>query len=60
MSSKPTTSRHCPICGKPVADGDEQFPFCSKRCRTIDLAKWSDESYKISRPIERNDLEEGE
>ena len=36
------------------------FPFCSKRCRQIDLGKWLGGNYVISRPIEQNDLEEGE
>ena len=27
------------------------FPFCSKRCKSIDLGKWFNEEYKISTPI---------
>ncbi|MEM9416264.1 MAG: DNA gyrase inhibitor YacG [Planctomycetota bacterium] len=50
---------HCPIC-KQVADhNNPHYPFCSKRCQTIDLGRWADEKYKISRPIEQRDLEEG-
>ncbi|MEM9021266.1 MAG: DNA gyrase inhibitor YacG [Planctomycetota bacterium] len=49
----------CPICGKLVARDDPHYPFCSKRCKTIDLGRWADESYKITRPIEQRDLEEG-
>ncbi len=56
--SKP--SRKCPQCGCPVSDDAEAFPFCCERCRTIDLAKWRDEKYVISRPIEQADLDEGE
>ena len=48
----------CPICDKPVADDLETFPFCSARCRTIDLGKWIDGKYLISRPIEEADLDE--
>lgn len=27
------------------------FPFCSKRCKGIDLAKWLNEEYSISAPL---------
>lgn len=42
----------CPICKKPVDDQSAGqpgsfFPFCSDRCRTIDLARWLDEKYQI-------------
>jgi endogenous inhibitor of DNA gyrase (YacG/DUF329 family) len=41
----------CPICQKSTdstRDGD--FPFCSERCRLLDLGNWSAERYVISRP----------
>lgn len=41
----------CPICKKPVAFGDLFMPFCSERCRLIDLGNWIDEKYVISTPI---------
>ena len=42
----------CPICSKEVEAGDKKelppsFPFCSQRCRLIDLGKWLDEEYRI-------------
>jgi endogenous inhibitor of DNA gyrase (YacG/DUF329 family) len=40
----------CPICKKEVALGAPDFPFCSERCRLIDLGKWANEEYKISSP----------
>ena len=52
------TQRTCPSCGKDVAGGSPHYPFCSKRCQQIDLGRWADESYRISRPIEQRDLEE--
>ena len=58
-NDEPST-RPCSNCGKPVSRDAPEFPFCSQRCRTIDLAKWRDESYVISRPIEEGDLDEGE
>ncbi len=30
---------------------DEDFPFCSDRCRKIDLGKWAMGVYKISSPV---------
>jgi endogenous inhibitor of DNA gyrase (YacG/DUF329 family) len=30
---------------------DESFPFCSERCRLIDLGKWASGGYVISTPI---------
>jgi len=41
----------CPICKKPVETGDADFPFCSERCRLIDLGNWSAEKYVISTPL---------
>ena len=49
----------CPICKTRFDRDADTFPFCSKRCRTIDLAKWIDGDYKITRPLETRDLEEG-
>src|ERR1700691_3225220 len=42
---------HCPSCGMLVRLQDEDFPFCSDRCRKIDLGKWASGAYKISSPI---------
>jgi endogenous inhibitor of DNA gyrase (YacG/DUF329 family) len=41
----------CPICRKPAEHTSPEFPFCSERCRLIDLGKWSSEEYVISTPI---------
>jgi endogenous inhibitor of DNA gyrase (YacG/DUF329 family) len=37
----------CPICKKDVALGEPDFPFCSERCRLIDLGRWAAEEYRI-------------
>lgn len=37
--------RACPECGKPSAR--ETFPFCSSRCKDIDLNRWLSGSYVI-------------
>ncbi|SPE41575.1 DNA gyrase inhibitor YacG [Candidatus Sulfopaludibacter sp. SbA3] len=41
----------CPICKKPVKLGDPDFPFCSERCRILDLGAWSAEKYRISSSV---------
>jgi uncharacterized protein len=42
----------CPICKKPVPLDGPEMPFCSERCRLIDLGNWASEKYVISSPIE--------
>jgi uncharacterized protein len=48
-----TLSVPCPRCGK-ATDADESkplppaFPFCSERCRLVDLGKWFDEEYRVA------------
>lgn len=37
----------CPICKKPVEQASLEFPFCSQRCRLLDLGKWASEDYRI-------------
>jgi uncharacterized protein len=44
--------RHrCPICKKPTdSEKDADFPFCSERCRMMDLGAWASEKYVVSEP----------
>jgi hypothetical protein len=49
-TKKPKTYR-CPSCGMLVLATNEDFPFCSDRCRLIDLGKWASGVYKISSPV---------
>ncbi len=39
----------CPNCGAQsvYSNKNESRPFCSDRCKLIDLGEWADESYKI-------------
>ena len=48
-------SMPCPICGKTAKTSDEAFPFCSPRCKLIDLGNWSSEEYVVSRPVRETD-----
>jgi uncharacterized protein len=55
----PTGQRRCPICGKPATLRHQ--PFCSARCRDIDLGRWLKESYRVaSEEPPEEALEEGE
>ncbi|MBI4891741.1 MAG: DNA gyrase inhibitor YacG [Acidobacteria bacterium] len=38
----------CPICKKEVKPTDPEMPYCSERCRLIDLGMWSAEEYRIA------------
>jgi len=40
----------CPTCEKPVewSENSPWRPFCSERCRLIDLGAWADESHRIA------------
>lgn len=41
----------CPACKKvEVERSNPEFPFCSERCRLIDLGNWAAEKYVISTP----------
>ena len=51
MAKKKARSLRCPTCRTLVLAGEENFPFCSERCRLIDLGKWASGSYVISAPI---------
>lgn len=42
----------CPICRKPTdSETHVEFPFCSERCKLVDLGNWSSEKYVISEPV---------
>jgi len=50
-NKKRARSFRCPICKKLVLAADPEFPFCSERCRTVDLGKWASGGYVISTPL---------
>jgi endogenous inhibitor of DNA gyrase (YacG/DUF329 family) len=51
MPKKKSRSLRCPTCKTLVLKGDENFPFCSHRCRLIDLGKWASGGYVVSTAI---------
>jgi endogenous inhibitor of DNA gyrase (YacG/DUF329 family) len=56
MPKKKSPSLRCPSCRTLVLRDNENFPFCSDRCRLIDLGKWASGGYVISTPV--NDPEQ--
>ncbi len=51
MARKRKLTIKCPTCKTAVQRNDPEFPFCSDRCRLIDLGKWASGAYVISSPI---------
>ena len=62
---RPEPPATCPICGI-VLSGHwmdyPEYPFCTKRCRTIDLGRWLGEGYRVPGPPsdDRSTAGEGE
>jgi uncharacterized protein len=50
----------CPICKKEVRLTDPYAPFCSERCKLIDLGNWASGKYVISTPVKPADDEEAD
>ena len=42
---------NCPICRKDITRENPEFPFCSERCRILDLGNWASGKYVISTPV---------
>ena len=49
-------AKPCPICGKPASEASR--PFCSERCRDVDLNRWLSNSYAI--PAAKDDDEDAD
>jgi endogenous inhibitor of DNA gyrase (YacG/DUF329 family) len=41
----------CPICRKKVIRENPDYPFCSERCRIVDLGNWASGKYVVSTPL---------
>ena len=48
----------CPICDRPAAPRTENrsFPFCSPRCKAVELGKWLNEEYRV--PVDPSTAED--
>lgn len=53
-SATPSAAKPCPICGKPAVAASR--PFCSERCRDVDLNRWLSGGYAI--PAASDDTED--
>jgi endogenous inhibitor of DNA gyrase (YacG/DUF329 family) len=51
----------CPICSKAIVQDDirtsKVFPFCSERCRQVDLLRWSVGKYAIVDPLDPQQID---
>jgi uncharacterized protein len=49
MSAPSPRKVKCPYCGNPsVFSAENPFrPFCSERCRLLDLGMWADEEFRV-------------
>lgn len=49
----------CPQCGKEIPwDTSNRYrPFCSERCKLIDLGKWANEEYRVEQREQEPDSE---
>ena len=53
------TPKPCPVCGKPAVE--PFIPFCSARCKQVDLHRWMSEVYRIDStdsPVSENSDED--
>jgi uncharacterized protein len=53
--AKADKAKPCPICGKPATKASR--PFCSERCRDVDLNRWLSNSYAIPAKDDEEDAD---
>ncbi len=47
MSRASPRAGTCPICARELPPGAPERPFCSKRCKLVDLGRWLDGAYVV-------------
>ena len=55
-AGKAAPEKRCPVCGKPATA--DSHPFCSERCRDVDLNRWFSGVYSV--PVVEDEDEDGE
>jgi endogenous inhibitor of DNA gyrase (YacG/DUF329 family) len=57
IQNKPPQIVICPHCGiEHHWDVKNRFrPFCSERCKMIDLGKWANEEYRVTQPADKDE-----
>lgn len=53
-----TKASTCAICDKPLAPESDLFPFCSKRCKLVDLNRWFGGEYAVVSKLDLQDEKE--
>ncbi len=56
-ASPPARRVPCPTCQRPAlfSPANPARPFCSDRCRGVDLGAWANEAYRVEAPPTRED-----
>ena len=50
----------CPECGKPASWEENKWrPFCSERCKMLDLGAWASEEYRIPGAPDEDSVSDG-
>jgi uncharacterized protein len=52
----PAAAKACPICGRNV-DERRYVPFCSARCKQVDLGRWFSGTYRVETDESPEDAE---
>ena len=47
----------CPVCGNLIPDDSKFYPFCSQRCKQVDLGIWFTGGYSIPAVEPPDDLD---
>lgn len=50
----------CPQCKTQFTNKERWFPFCSERCKLVDLGAWASEKYRIKGKEEEDQVSSGE
>ena len=60
MTTKPPLTVECPRCGTPAPFSTQNSwrPFCSERCKLIDLGDWAAERYRVPQTPEPSSEDE--
>ncbi len=63
QTAKPSRGK-CPKCNREftfdLSEMPGHLPFCSQRCQWVDLGRWLDEEYRISRDLLADDAEQAD
>ncbi|MDP6118587.1 MAG: DNA gyrase inhibitor YacG [Planctomycetota bacterium] len=62
MQDSETKVIDCPVCDRSVSfrrfSDAPFFPFCSRKCKLVDLGRWFNEEYSIERDLDISDFDD--